>query len=147
KGAVKIADLAPAIFTANANGAGVPAAVTGRINANGQFVFDPNPPFEPNPLQPGQFQPAPIDVGTDGQPAFLILFATGMRSAPAGSTKAVIGGIEVSVTPVPAPGFTGLEQINLQIPTSLKGQGIVEVTLVASGISSNPVLVNLAGAT
>src|SRR5262245_45106596 len=146
RGSMKIATLAPAIFTANANGSGVPAAVTGRVNASGQFVFDPNPPFEPNPLQPGQFQPAPIDVGTDQRPAFLILFATGMRNAPAESTKAIIGGIEVSVTLVPLRAFTGLEQVNLQIPTSLKGQGIVEVTLVSNGVSSNAVLVNLAGA-
>ncbi|MGH9848006.1 MAG: hypothetical protein ACREEM_55690, partial [Blastocatellia bacterium] len=89
RGTVKVTTLAPAVFTANANGTGVPAAVTGRVNAAGQFVFDPNPPFEPNPLQPGQFLPAPIDVGTDGQPAFLILFATGLRNAPGGSTRAI----------------------------------------------------------
>ncbi|MFN0087719.1 MAG: IPT/TIG domain-containing protein [Blastocatellia bacterium] len=146
RGQIRIANVAPAIFAANANGTGVPAAVTGRINAGGQFVFDPAPPYEANPLQPGQFIPSPIDVGTDQQPAFLILYATGVRGAPAGSTKAIIGGIEVAVNPVPAPGFTGLEQVNLQLPTSLKGRGIVELTLVSNGISSNPVTVSIAGA-
>jgi uncharacterized protein (TIGR03437 family) len=146
RGTMRMATVAPAIFTANANGTGVPAAVTGRVNAGGQFVFDPAPPFEPNPLQPGQFLPAPIDVGTAQQPAFLILFATGLRNAAAGSTRAIIGGVEVPVTPVAAPGFTGLDQVNLQLPVSLKGQGIVDVTLVSNGVSSNPVQVNLAGA-
>ncbi|MDX2033855.1 MAG: IPT/TIG domain-containing protein [Blastocatellia bacterium] len=145
RGQMRIANVAPAIFTANANGAGVPAAVTGRVNGSGQFVFDPAPPYEPNPLQPGQFIPSPIDVGTDQQPAFLILYVTGIRNAPAGSTRAIIGGIEVPVTPVPAPGFTGLEQINLQLPTALRGRGIVELTLVSNGISSNPVSVSIAG--
>ncbi|MGE0128320.1 MAG: IPT/TIG domain-containing protein [Blastocatellales bacterium] len=145
RGQIKIASVAPAIFTANANGSGAPAAVTGRVNASGQFVYDPNPPFEPDPLHPGQFLPAPIDVGATGQPAFLILFCTGSLNASAGSVKAVIGGVEVPVTPVAAPGFTGLDQINVQIPVSLKGSGIVDLSIVAGGVSSNTVSVNLAG--
>ena len=145
RGQIRIANLAPAIFTANANGAGVPAAVTGRVNANGQFVFDPLPPYEPNPVQPGQFIPRPIDVGTDQQPAFLILYATGLRNAPGGSTRVIIGGVEVPVTPAAAPGFTGLDQINVQLPTSLRGRGVVELTIVSNGISSNPVSVSIAG--
>lgn len=146
RGQVKIAPVVPAIFTANASGSGAPAAVTGRVNASGQFVFDATLPFEPDPLHPGQFLPAPIDVGTTSQPAFLILYCTGARNAAAGSVKAVIGGVEVPVTPVAAPGFTGLDQVNLQLPVSLKGSGIVDVSIVANGISSNSAQVNLAGA-
>ncbi len=145
RGPIKVAPASPAVFTANANGAGVPAAVTGRVNANNQFVFDPNPPFEPDPVTPGVFIPAPIDVGTDARPAFLILFGTGLRNAAPDSVRAIIGGIEVPVTPVAAPGFTGLDQVNVQIPTSLSGRGLVDVTLVAGGVSSNAVKVNLAG--
>jgi len=145
RGQIRIASVAPAIFTANKNGAGAPAAVTGRVNANGQFVFDPAPPYEPHPTQPGQFLPSPIDVGTTDRPAFLILFGTGLRNATAGSVKAIIGGVEVNVAPVAAPGFTGLDQINVQLPVSLKGRGTVDLSLVAGGISSNPVSVNLAG--
>ncbi len=145
RGQMRIASTTPAIFTANANGIGAPAAVTGRVNAGGQFVFDPNPPFEPDPVHPGQYLPAPIDVGTTERPAFLILYGTGLRNTPAGSVKAIVGGLELSATPVAAPGFTGLDQINLPIPVSLKGRGIVDVSIVASGISSNPVSINLAG--
>ncbi len=145
RGQMKIAQTSPAIFTANATGFGAPAAVTGRVNASGQFVFDPTPPFEPDPLNPGQVMPAPIDVGTNDRPAFLILFGTGLRNSPAGSVRAIIGGVEVAVSPVAAPGFTGLDQTNLQIPITLKGSGIVDVTLVANGVSSNAVRVNLAG--
>ena len=146
RGQIRIASVAPAIFTANASGAGAPAAVTGRVNASGQFVFDPNPPFEPDPLNPSQFVPRPIDVGTDDRPAFLILFGTGMSKAPAGSVRAIIGGVNFTVTPVAAPGFTGLDQINVPIPTSLKGRGIVGTTITVNGIPSNTVNVNLAGA-
>lgn len=145
RGPIKIATASPAVFTANANGTGVPAAVTGRVNANNQFVFDTNPPFEPDPVTPGVFIPAPIDVGTDARPAFLILFGTGLRNAAPNTVRAVIGGVDVPVTAAEAPGFTGLDQVNLQIPTSLSGRGLVDVTLVAGGVSSNAVKVNLAG--
>jgi len=145
RGQIMVAGSAPAIFTANANGIGAPAAVTGRVNGNGQFVFDPAPPFEPDPVNPSQFIPSPIDVGTAQQPAFLILYGTGLRNAPPGSVRAIIGGIEVPVAPVAAPGFTGLDQINLQIPESLKGKGNVSLSLVANGLSSNTVTVRMAG--
>lgn len=146
RGPLQIATSAPAIFTANANGTGAPAAVTGRINGGGQFVFDPNLPFAPDPVNPSQFIPSPIDVGTAQQPAFLILYGTGLRNAAPGSVRAIIGGIEVPVSPVAAPGFTGLDQINLQIPESLKGAGNVSLNLVAAGLSSNTVTVSIAGA-
>src|SRR5215475_9241733 len=144
-GQVKIASFTPAIFTASSSGAGAPAAVTGRVNANSVFVYDPTPPFEPDPLHPGQFLPSPIDVGTTQLPAFLILYCTGAINAPAGSVKAVIGGVEVPVTPLVAPGFIGLDQINMQIPVELKGRGIVDLSIVANGVSSNTVSVNMAG--
>ena len=143
-GQMKIASFTPAIFTASASGKGPPAAVTGRVNANGQFVYDPTAPVEPDPLHSGQFLPAPIDVGTAQLPAFLILFCTGAINAPAGSVKAVIGGMEVPVTPVPTE-FVGLDQINLPIPVELKGRGIVDLSIVANGVSSNTVSVNMAG--
>src|SRR5262249_54513318 len=109
------------------------------------FVYDPTPPFEPNPSQPGQYQPAPIDVGTTDKPAFLVLFCTGASNAPAGTVKVVLGGMEIPVTPLVAPRFTGLDQINLQIPVALKGRGIVDLSIVANGVSSNTVNVNMAG--
>ena len=40
--------------------------------------------------------PAPIDVGIAERPAFLILYATGLRNVAAGSVQAVIGGLEIS---------------------------------------------------
>lgn len=144
RGTVRVAATAPAIFTANANGVGAPAALTGRISG-GQFVFDANLPFEPDPVTPGQVVPAPIDAGTAENPAFLVLFGTGLRDAPANSVSAIIGGLEVPVTPTVAPDFTGLDQVNVPIPLSLKGRGNVNVAIVAAGVSSNPVTINLAG--
>lgn len=145
RGQMNIASASPAIFTASSSGTGAPAALTGRVNDSNQFVYDSTFPFGPDPLHPGQFLPAPIDAGTLDRPGFLVLFCTGALNAPAGSVKAVIGGMQVPVTPFPAPGFTGLDQINLPIPISLKNQGIVDLNIVANGVSSNTVNVNIAG--
>ena len=145
-GTVKIAATAPSIFTANANGTGAPAGLTGRISESNQFVFDANPPFAPDPVNPGILIPAPIDVGTSSRPAFLILYGTGIRNATTANISAVIGGIVTTVEfSGPAPGFTGLDQVNLRLPVSLRGRGIVDVTLVVDGVSSNPISINLAG--
>ncbi|HKX33161.1 MAG TPA: IPT/TIG domain-containing protein [Blastocatellia bacterium] len=147
RGEAMISQISPAIFTASANGQGAPAAVTGRINAQGQFVFDLDQPFEPDPLQSGQVIPRPIDVGSNEQPAFLILYGSGFRNAPAGSMRAIIGGVEVSdLVALPAPGFTGLDQVNIKFPTSLKGSGIVDVALSVNGVASNAAKVSLMGA-
>lgn len=145
RGQIKIEQTAPAIFTANSNGAGVPAAVTGRINDAGVFVFDSKLPFEPDPLHSNQWVPAPIEVGTDDRPAFLILYGTGFRNSAPGSTHAIIGGIDQVIDVAASRDYTGLDQANVPIPSSLKGGGIVDVTLVTNGISSNVVKINLAG--
>ncbi|MFZ4793214.1 MAG: IPT/TIG domain-containing protein [Blastocatellia bacterium] len=146
RGTVRIAPTAPSIFTADASGTGAPAGLTGRINQNGQFAFDSTLPFSADPVNPGRLIPAPIDVGTAQYPAFLILYGTGIRNAAAGTVRVVIGGVE---TPVEysgsAPGFTGLDQINVRLPVSLKGSGLVDLTAVVNGVSSNAITLNLAG--
>ncbi|MFM8393671.1 MAG: IPT/TIG domain-containing protein, partial [Acidobacteriota bacterium] len=145
-GTVRVAPTAPSIFTANANGSGAPAGLTGRLNANSQFSFDPNPPFAPDPVNPGTLIPSPVDVGTATQPAFLILYGTGIRNAVQSGVSAVIGGVVTSVEYAgPAPNFTGLDQVNIKLPVSLRGSGIVDVTVVVDGVSSNSITINLAG--
>lgn len=147
RGRLRVAATGPSLFAANSSGSGAPAAATGRVTANGSFVFDPNPPFEADPLTPGQLQPRPIDVGTDALPAFLILYGTGLRSAPAGAVKVLIGGVEATPDFVGAsPGFSGLDQINVRIPTTLRGRGRVDFSVVANGVSSNSLTIHAAGA-
>lgn len=146
RGQVRIAGTGPSIFTADASGSGAPAAETGRINQNNQFVYDPVRPYGPDPANPGRIVPTPIDVGTAERPAYLILYGTGLRNAPVNAVRAVFGGIEIPVDFYGvAPGYTGLDQVNLKIPVSLKGRGLVDVSMVVNGVASNAVTVNLAG--
>ncbi|MBL8169211.1 MAG: hypothetical protein JNJ50_13720, partial [Acidobacteria bacterium] len=39
--------------------------------------------------------------------------------------------------------FVGLDQVNLKLPRSLAGRGLVEVVLFADGYSSNAVQINV----
>ena len=75
---------------------------------------------------------------TNGSPTYLEIFATGLDVSV---TPAVtIGGVPVTVQWYgPAPGFAGLEQINVQLPDSLAGAGRVEVTVSQGALTSNVV--------
>ena len=146
RGEVVIAPTGPAIFTADASGGGAPAALTGRIDQNNAFTLDFNPPYHPDPANPGRLIPAPIDVGTAERPAFLILFGTGLRYATPETIRALIGGVEIPVEYYgPAGDYAGLDQINLRLPSTLRGRGLVDVTIVVSGVASNVVTIDLAG--
>jgi len=77
-------------------------------------------------------------VNSPGSTVYLVLYGTGIRGAT--TVTATAGS---TVLPVAffgaAPGFTGLDQINIQLPASLAGAGTVTVQLVADGLNANPV--------
>ena len=74
----------------------------------------------------------------------LELFGIGLRNAPNGTVQATINGVDAIVTYVdPQPTYPGLDQINVQIPTSVAGEGLVVVQVTASGIAANPVTITV----
>src|SRR5262249_5957641 len=92
----------------------------------------------------GSFAPNPIDLSPAGDRVFLVLYCTGVRKAadPNGdgnlneTVRALIGGVEVTPLFVgPQGGFVGLDQINLEIPRSLIGRGLVSLAITAAGFS------------
>lgn len=142
-GTVQIAQVAPSVFTANANGSGVPAAYLVRAKSNGSSSLEPISQFSP---EAGRFIPKPIDLGPSSDVVILVLSATGLRGAddPNGdgnlqeSFRVLIGGLERTPQFVGRqPEFVGLDQINVAIPRSLLGSGMVDVTVSAIGFSSS----------
>jgi uncharacterized protein (TIGR03437 family) len=150
-GTAQIAQVAPSIFTANSNGKGVAAAVVQRVKLDGQQTYEPLSEFS---SQVGRFVTKPIDLGPSGERVYLVLYLTGIRAAddPNGdnnlneSIRVLIGGAERTPLFVgPAPGFVALDQINVEIPRSLIGRGVVNVSVTASGFNtSNPVDIEIA---
>ncbi len=137
EGNVTIESVSPGIFTANASGTGVPAAVGLRIIGTAQT-------FETIFTSPGGVPTAtPINLATGD--FYLILFGTGVKGAAANAVTATVGG-----TATPILGFAatsdcvGLDQVNVgPIPKSLIGRGNVNVVLTVSGKVANTVTINI----
>ena len=139
-GKVAIKNATPGIFTANGNGAGVPAALAVRIGADGTqtpvnvFACD----------AAGRCAPAPISLGAATDQTFVSLYGTGVRKrTDLDKVTCTIGGVAAPVSFAGAQGSIGLDQINIQIPNSLRGRGDVPVLLTVDGETSNPVTLNV----
>jgi len=142
-GTAQIVSVAPGIFTANANGQGVPAAVVFRIRVDGSQVFESASRFDSDE---NRVIPLPIDLGPESDRVFLLLFGTGIRGFNGFvAVTATIGGIPVPVGFAgPAPGFIGLDQLNLgPLPRSLAGRGEVDVVVTVDGKVTNTVKLNV----
>ncbi|MES1260719.1 MAG: hypothetical protein ABUS49_03200 [Acidobacteriota bacterium] len=136
--AVDIARVAPGIVAADATGRGVPAAIVGRLAADGSTTFVPV--FD---CSGGGCVPKPIDLGGSGQ-VYLALFGTGLRNRS--SLDHVLVNIgSLAITPIyagPQLLYAGLDQINLFLPGSLAGQGTVALYVTVDGIPGNRLIVS-----
>lgn len=134
----EISRVAPGLFSANASGAGAPAAVVLRIRANGEQVYEPVARYD----APTQiFVLLPIDLSNSAEQVYLILFGTGIRQRAV--LEEVV--IELGETELPAvfagaaPGLAGVDQVNVLLPASLRGRGEQTVLLRVNDEVSNGV--------
>jgi uncharacterized protein (TIGR03437 family) len=132
--AITIESAAPGIFTANGDGRGVPAALYQR----GTQILNV---FQCGPVA-GSCVPAVIDLADSGE-TILSLYGTGWRGRT-GSVRAQANGIELPVQFAGPQGqFDGLDQLNVVLPSSLRGRGELMVLVSAEGKASNPVRINV----
>ena len=138
----RIAAVAPALFSANASGQGVAAAVALRVNSDGRQSYEPVAQFD---TTQNKFVSVPIDLGPGTDQVFLILFGTGIRGrSDLSAVTASIGGTGSEVLFAgPQIGFVGLDQVNLRLPRSLAGRGEIDVALTVDGKVANIVKVNI----
>jgi uncharacterized protein (TIGR03437 family) len=134
--------VAPGLFTADASGRGVAAAVVLRIKANGTQSYEPVAQYD---LAQSKVVAVPIDLGAETDQVFLITYGTGLRYRSSLSTvSAKLGGTDIPVMFAGAQGdFVGLDQINVLLPRSLAGRGIVDLALAADGKLANTVQVQI----
>jgi len=137
RGPVRIAPVAPGLFSANASGRGVAAAVALRVGAAGeqtsQLVF----------TCAETCTPTPIDLGASSDQVYLLLFGTGIRGHT-GSVSATIGGLPAqAVYAGPQNQFLGLDQVNVAVPPSLRGRGEVGIALTVENLAANLVTVSI----
>ena len=135
-GSLQIEPTAPGIFTQNADGTGVPAALVLRVAADGSAASEAAYSCSAGP---GTCQPAPIGLGT-GQ-AYLMLFGTGIRNRLVlTEVTATIDGVSVPILYAGEQGqFVGLDQVNLLLPAELAGRGHVDLILTINSKPANTV--------
>jgi uncharacterized protein (TIGR03437 family) len=137
-GSMQLAPVAPALFTANANGQGVAAATVLRARAGGSQSFEAVARFD---SAQNRFVATPIDLGPNTDQVFLVLYGSGFRfrsGLPA--VTAHLGGIAAeTLFAGPQGGLVGLDQLNLRIPRSLAGRGEVDLVLIVDGKPANTV--------
>ncbi|MGH9837501.1 MAG: kelch repeat-containing protein [Blastocatellia bacterium] len=141
-GMVEIAGVAPGLFSANASGQGVAAALALRLKADGTQQYEPIARFD---SAQNRFVAEPIDLGPETDQVFLVLFGTGIKFRSAlSAVSSTIGGASGEVLFADAaPGFVGLDQVNLRISRSLVGRGEVDVALSVDGKAANRVRVSI----
>lgn len=94
-GALQIEAVAPGLFAANANGAGVAAALAVWAHSDSsqswQYVFA-------QPCIPGSCHSAPLDLGSENDRLYLQLYGTGIRGRSSLlAVSAKIGGVDAPV--------------------------------------------------
>jgi uncharacterized protein (TIGR03437 family) len=126
QGALELGNVAPSLFTADASGSGVPSGVLLRVRANGQQSYEPLARYVD-----GKAEGLTITRNA-GDRLFLVLYGTGWRGADdadGNPANGVAESLEVLIgdnnAPVlfagEAPGFAGLDQMNIEIPAGITG--------------------------
>jgi uncharacterized protein (TIGR03437 family) len=131
---VQVAPVAPALFVLN--GSSLAAAETIRVSATGTQTFG----TVYQTTTGASLAASPINTGAATDQVYLVLFGTGMDAASASNVTVTVGGVKATVVYAGSQGlFSGLDQVNVLLPSSLAGKGTVEVQLTASGVAANPV--------
>ena len=133
---VQVAMVAPALFSVN--GLGLAAAAALRVS-NGTQITEPA--YALNSF--GSFSASPINMGSGTDQVYLTLYGTGVEAAGASNVTVMLGGVSAPVLYAGSAGFTGVDQVNVQLPASLAGKGNVEVQLTAGGVAANPVTITI----
>lgn len=129
--------VAPSLFSADGSGTGVAAATAIRVQAANQQLQSVVPVFQ---CTNASCVAVPIQLGID-TPIYLTLYGTGIRNRSSLETvKVTIKGVSAPVLYAgPAPGFSGLDQVNVALPLALRGSGQADVVLSVEGQTANAV--------
>lgn len=142
KGTFPVEAVAPGLFSANASGQGVAAAIVLRVK-DGQQIFEPVSQFNQATLM---FEPIPIDLGADTEQVYLLVFGTGFRGRSSlMNVPVTLGGEPLPVLYAgPSPDFVGLDQANLgPIPRTLMMRGVVDLIMTVDTKPANVVTLSI----
>ncbi len=139
-GTVNIASVAPGVFTVTQDGMGLAAAQIQRVTLANVQTFEDIAQFAS-----GTWSAIPIDWKNQTDNLYLVLYGTGVRNF-SGQLPNV--GIKIGLTTLPVVYvgsqnfFTGVDQVNVFLPRTLAGSGLVDATLTVDGKTANTVKLN-----
>ncbi|NOT61202.1 MAG: hypothetical protein HOP19_13365, partial [Acidobacteria bacterium] len=140
QGTVNVVSYSPGLFTYNANGQGVAAAVIARYK-----VGSTTPLYESlarYDTATSRWVTTPINLGPVGERVFLVAYGTAFRGrASVIPVTVTMGGTVLpNVLAGASPGFVGLDQLNAEIPRSLIGRNSeLDVVLTVGTKTANTV--------
>lgn len=139
-GVLEVQAVAPAIFSANYTGQGVAAAQIQRVHPDASSTYENVFAYDQ-----GAGQNVALPVSFDGDRLFLILYGTGFDQASgAGGTTVTLNGATAPVTySGKQPQFSGEDQIDVELPSSLAGAGVVAVAATIDGQAANVVTITV----
>jgi uncharacterized protein (TIGR03437 family) len=138
---LEIVSAAPGVFSADATGQGLAAALVQRVRADGSQVYEPVARYDEAARR---FVAVTVDVSDANEQAFLLLFGTGLRGSGGAGAAAQIGGENAEVLYAgPQGSYAGLDQVNVRLPRTLAGRGEVDVVLSVGGQTANTVRVRI----
>lgn len=133
-GILEIKEYAPSLFSANADGLGAAAAIilridtlSGRTNYESTFIYSP---------VLNKWVTRAIDLGSNTDEVYLLLFGTGIRNRPSiDRIPVIVDGKAVDVYYAgPQPEYAGLDQVNIKLPRNLIGRGEIDVVVGTSNV-------------
>src|SRR5262249_34447452 len=141
-GALQVVKVAPGVFSADASGGGLVAAVALRQKPDNTQIYESIIRFDP---ALNKIVAVPIDLGPDGDRVFLAIFGTGWRfRSSETAAKVMIGGVEVPALYVGLQGtFKGVDQINVELTRALAGKGEVDLEVMVDSKMTNTTRVNI----
>jgi len=138
---VPIAGVAPGLFTMNQNGKGAAAGYVQVVSGGAQSSV----PVYNCSAGAGNCTTNPVNVSNSSNQYFLTLFGTGFRGRS--SLQAVSVQIGNQTLPVifagPQGQYDALDQLNVQLPSSLAGAGTVNVVVTVDGVAANTVQIQV----
>jgi uncharacterized protein (TIGR03437 family) len=136
-----VGQVGPTLFSIAGTGAGPAAATALSIGSGSPAVSSPVSLFNCSTLP---CQALPIDVSGDA-PVYLTLYGTGIRNRSSlDNVLVTINGIMLpALYAGPQPDFAGLDQINVQLTSELRGSGVSNIVIKVDQHQANTVTADI----
>lgn len=148
QGSISLPGPAPSLFTANADGKGVPSGYVTRVKANHEQTNEALLRYD---AVARKYVPTPI-VRKTGESLYLVLWGTGFRTAPesdgnpgngvAENVEVTIGGVKAQVEYAGRSGYVGVEQLNVRLPEGVTAGASVTILVKVNDGQGNVIRAN-----